>query len=78
MKAEISVPRSVYQSAKKLANQLGVSLNDIITTALTSYLTSHRVENVTEILNSVYEDESSELDKIILQLQLSSIGEERW
>ncbi|GEM_PF-5504988 len=78
MKAEISVPKPVYQSAKKSAKQLGVSLNDLITTALTSYLTSHRVENVTEMLNKVYEDNSSDLDKVILQLQISSIGEERW
>ena len=77
MRANITIPNSVARAAEKLADKLGVSLSEVYTAALTSYVTMHQ-EDVTAILDQVYSTESSELEPELISVQLKSLDGEQW
>ncbi len=74
MKTDISIPNPVYQAAKQLAETLGISLNELYTVALTTYVTSHQNGGVTEALNRVYDKESSAIDPTLVRVQITSLA----
>ncbi len=78
MKADISIPIPLFRSAQRLAEKLGVSLSDLYVAALWDYVLSHEKESVTEALNQVYENEPSELEPELVNIQLVSIGGDAW
>ena len=78
MKANISIPNPVYEATKQLAQQLGLSLSELYTLALTAYVTAHQQEDVTAALNRVYDTESSTLEPGLVHLQLATLGGETW
>ena len=78
MKADIFIPNPLYETSKKLAQQLGMSLSDFFLTALTTYIEQNQQGNITEQLNQVYETEPSPLDSNIITLQLASLERETW
>ncbi len=78
MKTDISIPNPVYKAAKQLAETLGISLNDLYTAAVTTYVTSHQNGGVTEALNRVYDKESSAIDPTLVRVQITSLGDDRW
>ena len=78
MNANISIPISVYEAAKQLAQSSSMSLSELYTAALTAYLTTHPAGTVTEALNRVYEAESSTLDPVWVNVQLGSVDYESW
>ena len=78
MKANITIPNPIYEAAEQLARRLGISLSELYTIALTAYVTTHQKEDVTELLNRVYETEASTIDPGLVNLQLASIGGESW
>jgi hypothetical protein len=41
MKTDISIPNPIYQAAEKLAKELGISLSELYTAALTAYISEH-------------------------------------
>jgi hypothetical protein len=57
---------------------LGISLSELYTAALTAYVTTHQKEDVTELLNRVYETEASTIEPGLVNLQLASMGGESW
>lgn len=69
MKTAISIPDTIYESADKLARQLGTSRSELYTKAVSGYLEKHQNEKVTEKLNEIYDIESSKLDPVLANLQ---------
>ncbi len=78
MKTAISIPDPIFQAAEGLANRLGISRSELYTKAVVEYMESHKYQNVTEKLNNIYDEESSELDETFYTMQAKSIPEEKW
>lgn len=70
MKTDISIPNRVYQAAEKLAKELGVSLSELYTAALTAYVSDHDKKNVAEELDIVYVTEPSMLEPELVEMQI--------
>jgi hypothetical protein len=77
MKANVSIPQSVVQAAERLAKRLDVSLSELYTAALNSYVTSHQ-EDVTDALNQVYSAEPSKLDAELVKVQVALLEGDQW
>jgi hypothetical protein len=78
MKTEISVPNSIYKAAERLAAALGMSLSEFYVAALAAYVATCQNGDVTEKLNEVYTKEKSTMDPEMVEIQIASIGEEKW
>lgn len=78
MKTAISIPDPIFQAAEGLAHRMGMSRSQLYAEAVAEYMESHKNQNVTEILNKVYENESSSLDEELYSLQSQSISKEDW
>ncbi len=78
MKSDISIPNPVFHAAEELAKKMGVSLSELYTAALNAYVAEHQKENITESLNQVYADESSNLEPELIQMQVVSLEGEQW
>ena len=78
MKTAISIPDSIFETAEKFAERQGLSRSELYTRAVKEYLERNRNDRVTEVLNEIYEQESSEIDPIIKQMQFSSVTKEIW
>ena len=78
MKTEISVPNPIFEAAKRLAQQLNMSLSELYTVALADYVAAHQIDAVTDRLNEVYETEPSVLEPELVRLQVESLGGETW
>lgn len=78
MKTELSLPRPLTEAAEQLAQKLGMPLSELYAAALSAYITAHRQNNVTDLLNQVYDTEGSALEPIFMQLQVASLGNETW
>jgi hypothetical protein len=77
MKVEILVPNPTFQAAQKLAQDLNMSLSDLYTIALNTYMTTYG-EEITEQLNAVYDTETFPMEPELIALQIASIGGEDW
>ncbi|MCC6298843.1 MAG: ChpI protein [Anaerolineales bacterium] len=70
MKTDISIPNLVYQAAEKLAKELGISLSELYTAALTSYVAEHQHRQVAETSDVVYATESPALESDLVEMQI--------
>ncbi|QFS43587.1 CopG family ribbon-helix-helix protein [Nostoc sphaeroides] len=78
MKTAISLPDSVFEEAEALARELGVSRSELYTKALKAYLRKYNRNQMLNQLNTVYSEESSELDPVLAKLQFMSLPREEW
>ena len=78
MKSDISIPHPVFHAAENLAKKMGVSLSELYTAALNSYVAEHQKENITEVLDQVYADEPSTLEPELVKMQVVSLENEQW
>jgi len=78
MKSDISIPNPVFHAAEELAKKMGVSLSELYTAALNAYVAEHQKENITETLDQVYADESSNLEPELVQMQVVSLEGKEW
>ena len=78
MKTDISIPNPVFRAAEKLAKKMGISLSELYTVALTSYVVEHEKEDVTEALDRVYAHEPSGLEPEIIRVQVAALESEQW
>ena len=62
MKTAISIPDTVFQAAEGLAHRLGISRSELYAKAVAEYTKSRKNQNVTELLNQVYQEQESKLD----------------
>ncbi|MEI2610115.1 MAG: hypothetical protein V9G20_15945 [Candidatus Promineifilaceae bacterium] len=53
-------------------------MSELYAAALSAYITAHRQNNVTELLDQVYSTETSTLEPMLMQLQVASLGNETW
>jgi metal-responsive CopG/Arc/MetJ family transcriptional regulator len=74
----ISLPDSIFEEAEALAQQLGISRNELYTEALKAYLRRHNREQTLLKLNEVYTEESSEVDPVVTTMQFMSLPREDW
>ncbi|MCP5007947.1 MAG: hypothetical protein GY941_29035 [Planctomycetes bacterium] len=78
MKTAISIPDPIFQAAEKLAHRLRISRSELYTKAVAENMDSNKYRNVTQLLNEIYGEESSELDKELYAMQTKSIQMEKW
>ncbi len=78
MEPAILLPETIQTEAITLAQQLGISLNDLCTDAIATYLRKHHRQVILEQLNQVYPAQPSELDPAIAALQYASLPHEDW
>ena len=80
MKTAISIPDPIFQAAEGLAHRLGISRSQLYAKAIEEYMESHKNQNVTELLNSIYDEESPSpsIDKELRAMQSKSIPKEKW
>lgn len=78
MKTDISIPNPVFRAAENLAKKMGISLSDLYTAALTSYVIEHEKENITDALDRVYAHESSAMEPELVKMQVAALEGEQW
>lgn len=77
MKTEISVPNPIFEAAKQLAQELGISVSELYTAALAAYRATYQNGDITKRLDEVYAKEESTLEPEIVTIQVASTGEEQ-
>jgi len=77
MKTAISIPDPVFQAAEGLAQRLGISRSQLYSKAVLEFTTSHKNDNITKKLNSIYSN-GTELDEELHSMQLKSLPHEEW
>ena len=78
MKTDILIPEPISRAAEQLARQLGISLDEFYTAAVTAYVMAYQKETVTDALNRIYDTEPSGLDPVIAKMQSASLRGESW
>jgi metal-responsive CopG/Arc/MetJ family transcriptional regulator len=78
MKTAISIPDPIFEQAEEVAKQLRMSRSELYTTALREFLQERQTAHVIERLNQVYTEESSNLDPMLVRMQVSSLPVEEW
>lgn len=80
MNTAISLPDSIFEEAEALAQQLGISRNELYTEALKAYLRKHNREQTLLKLDEVYAEaeESSDVEPVIAMMQFMSLPHEDW
>jgi hypothetical protein len=77
IKTDVSVSVPIFKAAERMAEKLGLSLTELYTIALTSYMAKYQ-ENITETLDRIYEHESSAIEPVLINAQTASLGQESW
>jgi len=78
MKTAISVPDEVFEAAEVFAQRHGLSRSQLYSSAVSEFIATHRTERVTEALNRIYGQETSELDSGLAELQAQAVESETW
>jgi metal-responsive CopG/Arc/MetJ family transcriptional regulator len=78
MKTAISIPDDLFAMAEQLAARFGVSRSELYATAIREYVAAHHYDRVTERLNAIYDQEPSNLDPALMELQVRSLPPEEW
>ena len=78
MKATISIPDDIYNSADQLSKRLGMSRSELYAKAVSDYINAFKNEAVSKALDQIYTKEKSEIDPVIDLMQLRSLPKESW
>ncbi|MGH9397022.1 MAG: hypothetical protein ACRD18_09270 [Terriglobia bacterium] len=78
MKTAVSIPDPIYIEAERMSRRLRIPRSQLYAKAVEAFLTAHRGEGVSESLNAVYKNETSDLDPAVASLQDLSISREDW
>jgi metal-responsive CopG/Arc/MetJ family transcriptional regulator len=78
MKTAISIPDTLFDAAEQYAQQHGLSRSELYVQALQHYLRSHRYVGVTNALNQIYDQESSQIDPTVVAAQLHAVEQDNW
>ena len=74
----IVIPEPISKAAEQLARQMGITVDEFYTTAVTEYVVAHQKQMVTESLNRIYATEPSSMDPAIVQAQNKTLRSETW
>ena len=78
MKTAISIPDAIFHAAEEAAARLSVSRSELYTKAVKTFVEAHQAEDVTERLNQVYSENSSNLDPALARMQSQSLSKDSW
>lgn len=82
MEATISLSEPLSETAFRLAQRLGISLDQLYVEAIEEYVRSRaegdRYRGVTAILDRVYANEPSELEPGLARLQAQALEADEW
>ncbi len=78
MKVAVSIPDAIFEAAERLARQRDLPRSQLFAEALEAYIELRGSEEITALLNEVYDREVSAVDKNLTQAQFDSIGHEKW
>ncbi len=78
MKVAISLPDPVFKAAEVLAHKLKKSRSQLYAEAIAEYVGTRGAKALTAKLNSVYANESSEVDPALKYAELESLSREAW
>jgi metal-responsive CopG/Arc/MetJ family transcriptional regulator len=78
MKTAISLPDQLFERAERMATLAGVSRSQLYAQAISDYLDKHEPDSITQAFNAVYETEPSELDPVLMRMQLLSLPQGEW
>ena len=78
MKTAISLPDTLFEQAERVAKVMEISRSQLYARALQAYLAKHDPESITKAFDAVYENEPSEMDSVVMQLQIASLPKEEW
>ena len=74
MRVAISLPDDLFDAADHLAEQMGLSRNELYVLAVAEYVAKHRHGDVTDALNQVYSVEPSGIERTLRSAQAQSGG----
>lgn len=78
MEIAITLPNDVAQRAEETSRQLGISLNELCSQALSRFLASPGESEITRKLNEVYSCVDSSPDPVLSQMQFATLEQEDW
>ena len=80
MKTAVYIPDDIFSLAEKIARHLKMTRSEFYSRAIKEYLEGLEEENLTQRLNSVYEDKNnpSKIDEKIHRMQLNILEKEEW
>ena len=78
MKTAISIPNDLFESAERLAKDLGMSRSELYASAIRRYVQERSGEEITARLDEVYAAEDGGLDPAVARLQGRSLPEDEW
>lgn len=78
MKTAISIPDQIFNEAERVADELKISRSELYTKALAAFLWQQRVDRMTKKANEVYAKVPSNLDPVLMQMQMISLPREEW
>ena len=78
MKTAISISDELFEKVDKTAKRLCISRSSLFSKAVSEFLEKYNNQRITEELNSIYGNASSNIDEKLLNLQLISLGKEDW
>ena len=78
MKTAISIPDRLFNAAEQYAKAHGFSRSNLYAKAIANFLEHQPQNHITDQLNEVYENNSSNLNRRIKSLQFQSIEQEEW
>ena len=78
MKAAISIPDPLFDSAEALAKRLDMSRSELFRHALEKYIEAHKQDRVRDTLDTVYVKETSRVDDTLAEMQWASLPQEDW
>ena len=70
MKTAISIPNDVFAKAEKLSKRLKISRSELYSKAVNKFIEEKKTIDITKILNEVYNDNNSSVDKALYKMQL--------
>ena len=73
MKTAILIPDQIFQQAEFLANELGMSRNELYSKAIEEFIREREEGMITEKLNGIYSLQNNRLDDVLKEIQLESI-----
>ncbi len=73
MKTAILIPDQIFQQAEFLANELGMSRNELYSKAIEEFIREREEGMITEKLNGIYSLQNNSLDDVLNEIQLESI-----
>ena len=75
MKTAIALPDQLYIEAEETAKSLGISRSQLYAKAIEEFISTHKMDRLTEQLNEIYSSTDTKSESIISMAGLEAIRE---